>query len=50
MLANGNGKTRATISGEGRKKFRWRMGIFSTRKIDLATHMAKANQIREADH
>ena len=40
MLANGEGKARATTSGAARLASRWRLLFLSTGEVDLAQHMA----------
>ncbi|MHB1609706.1 MAG: DUF927 domain-containing protein [Acidiferrobacter sp.] len=47
MLANGEGKTRATTSGAARQTSHWRFLFLSTGEIDLARHIATdGRQIR----
>lgn len=40
MLANGEGKARATTSGAARQASRWRLLFLSTGEVDLAQHIA----------
>jgi uncharacterized protein (DUF927 family) len=47
MLANGEGRTRATTSGAARQTSRWRFLFLSTGEVDLAQHIsADGRQIR----
>lgn len=42
MLANGQGKQRATRSGTARHSYRWRLMVLSSGERTLAAHMAEA--------
>jgi uncharacterized protein (DUF927 family) len=44
MLANGEGRARATTSGAPRQASRWRLLFLSTGEVDLASHIATDGQ------
>jgi putative DNA primase/helicase len=48
MLANGQGKARASRSGEARERFTWNLFYLSTGELGLEAHMAKSGQRLEA--